>query len=341
MTGTIILAPNSGPAGTRVTVTGVKFPPHTQVDVVIGSTVLASVLSDQHGAMQASIVMPGSPAKVIVRTAVAQQAAAAFNVTPIVPPPPPPPPVHQYLIDDDFDGPAGSQPDPNVWVVHPSVRYNAEDGLWAGPKAENVFLDGDSNLILRIQREEAPYLGQGPYSGAWVDTFGHGDPTKPWPIPLDDMKVGLTVPFHVEMRALLTPTPGAWDALWTVGVSSPGDVPEIDIAEVPMSTPTLITTHQHLWGSSDLQTFNGGLMVSDASKNWHVYSADVKTDQVDFFVDGQSAGVGYGEPVLTHGLILDATLGAPGSWGSGGKEPDPSDPGPWLMKVDWLRAWAL
>ena len=76
---------------------------------------------------------------------------------PAAPPPSSEPPA--YIFQDEFDGPAGAGPDPAKWTVQnwhddvfpPVVGHYRDD-------RRNVFLDGNSNLVLRATREGDQYF---------------------------------------------------------------------------------------------------------------------------------------------------------------------------------------
>jgi hypothetical protein len=75
------------------------------------------------------------------------------------------------------------------------------------------------------------------------------------------------------------------------------------------------------------------------ARNWHTYSADVTPERVEYRVDGELCGIGPGV-TGRFGLLLDNIVGAPGSWGSGGAQPAHDAPGPWDMKLDYVRVTA-
>ena len=76
---------------------------------------------------------------------------------PAAPPPSSEPPA--YIFQDEFDGPAGAGPDPAKWIVwnwdvdvFPPLVGHYRDNR------QNVFLDGNSNLVLRATREGDQYF---------------------------------------------------------------------------------------------------------------------------------------------------------------------------------------
>ena len=75
-----------------------------------------------------------------------------------------------YIFHDEFDGPAGQGPDlakwtPQTWQddVFPPV-----DGIY---RSQNVFLDGNSNLVLQASRENGQYFS-GKLRGNWRGSIG-------------------------------------------------------------------------------------------------------------------------------------------------------------------------
>jgi hypothetical protein len=105
-------------------------------------------------------------------TAIPAPKARAYPSRPETPPRPAPPPTAPapgaqtggFLFHDEFDGPAGSAPDPAKWVVS-SNRTPVKD------RRENVFLDGKSNLVLRAIRDGDKYF-DGLVIGNWRGGIG-------------------------------------------------------------------------------------------------------------------------------------------------------------------------
>lgn len=90
------------------------------------------------------------------------------------------------LFHDEFDGPAGSVPDPSKWQVsnHRTPIKNPVGfdrpqffGQYRDSR-QNVFLDGNSNLVLRATREGNRYSrwpGPRPVAGWHRDHLGGPD----------------------------------------------------------------------------------------------------------------------------------------------------------------------
>lgn len=241
------------------------------------------------------------------------------------------------LFEDRFDGSAGAKPDPARWIVHPDgcEAPNTYSCLRSG----NVFLDGAGNLVLRLRRESSSYLGGGPYSGAWVNTFAYG---TGWPPA--SVKAAWSVPYRIEARIRYPGTPGAWAGPWNMNVDRTTSQPnyEVDWGEERLSYPTTFDCHQHTWVSGkDSRPWDcGARTASSLTQGFHTIAAEVRTSGVTYLVDGAAVRTGYGVSGR-QGLILNTAIGAPGSWGAGGKAPSPSDPGPWDLAVDYVRVTSL
>ncbi|HEX2212030.1 MAG TPA: 1,3-beta-glucanase, partial [Mycobacterium sp.] len=89
---------------------------------------------------------------------------ALANASPVRPSPPAQPPpdtasTGAYLFVDEFDGPAGSAPDPAKWIIQnwddpvtpPLAGHYRDD-------RRNVFVDGNSNLVLCATHEGDQYF---------------------------------------------------------------------------------------------------------------------------------------------------------------------------------------
>ena len=76
------------------------------------------------------------------------EARADFSPGRVPPPSAPSESGVSYIFQDEFDGPAGSRPDPAKWTVQ-----NWDDDVFPQPLGHyrddrrNVFLDGNSNLV--------------------------------------------------------------------------------------------------------------------------------------------------------------------------------------------------
>lgn len=250
---------------------------------------------------------------------------------------PPPPTGGTTLFEDNFTGTAGSTPDLSKWIQH--TENCDPPNNYACIKKSNAFLDGAGNLILRTKRETANYLSGGPFSSAWISTFNYG---SGWPPTV--VNYSFTPPYHVEARMLMGSAPGLWGGPWSINTDRPTsqNIYELDWAEERSTYMTTADCHQHTWlGGKDTYPWDcGGKTVTNMSLNWHTFAADVYTDKVIYYIDGVVSKTAYGVSGK-QGILLNFTVAPPGSWGSGGQQPASTDPGPWDMKIDYVRVTSL
>ena len=81
-----------------------------------------------------------------------------------------PPSTWRLVWHDEFDGPAGSAPNPAMWT------YDVGGGGWGNlelqfytARTQNAFLDGDGTLVIHAAAE--PYMGSA-YTSARLKTQG-------------------------------------------------------------------------------------------------------------------------------------------------------------------------
>jgi hypothetical protein len=242
--------------------------------------------------------------------------------------PAPAPSTTSYLFADDFDGPAGTPPDATRWINLDGITYDKTSAA----KAKNAFLDGQGNLVLRVTRE--PWYGR-QFAGAIIGSYQYqtGWPPKPilasWPVP-----------FRWESRVLLPTVAGAWSTGgWLQNVDRSAGIAELDCGETRGTYPTIFCANQHLGsGGTDAKAENAHATMTAGA--WHVCAVEATEAETRYYLDGNlvatHSGVSGRFGVLLHNVIADLT-----SWGSGGKNPDPADAGPWDVKVDYVRVTAL
>jgi beta-glucanase (GH16 family) len=226
-----------------------------------------------------------------------------------------------YIFQDEFDGPAGSAPDPAKWIVW---NWDVDvtppiEGHYRNDR-RNVFLDGNSNLVIRATQEFDQFYS-GKLQANWRGVIGH------------------TWEARIKFDCL---TPGCWPAYWLVN-EDPLPDGEIDVVEWYGNGKWASGSTVH--ARSDGKTWEGNNFVVDSA--WHTWR--VRWDESGFrfwrdYVDGA-------EPYLT---VPAAPINGvwpfnqPGYWmfpvlnlavgGPGGGDPNlgtyPAD-----MLVDWIRIW--
>ncbi len=229
---------------------------------------------------------------------------------------------------DEFDGPAGSKPDPLKWT------YDLGAGGWGNRELEtytngpeNVFIDGEGNLAIRAIRD-----ANGNYTSARLKTQG-----------LFEVRNG-----RIEARIRVPFGQGIWPAFWMLGADI-GRVGwptcgEIDIMENIGKEPSMVhgTVHGPSYsggqGIGAQFALTGGARFAD---DFHVFRVDWSAAAIEFFVDGNSykkvtpaslpngAAWAFERPFF---LLLNVAVG--GNWPG---YPDATSTFPQTMLVDWVR----
>lgn len=243
-----------------------------------------------------------------------------------MPPPSAPSPNGQsgtYVFHDEFDGPAGSAPDSSKWTVAPARESMKDPTYWERPEnvgqyrddRQNVFLDGNSNLVIRAAKDGGTY-----YSGKIQSPWRGG--------------VGHTWEARIKLDCL---TPGCWPAWWLSN-----DDGEIDILEWygNGSWPSATTVHAKSNGS-EWKTHN---IAVDGG--WHAWRCRWDDTGIRFWQDYVDGAQPYF--TVAAGSLPDWPFNNPGYQmspvinlavaGSGGGDPGPGTY-PAQMLVDWVRVW--
>jgi beta-glucanase (GH16 family) len=229
-----------------------------------------------------------------------------------------------YLFHDEFDGPAGSAPDPSKWAVARARESMKDPTFWERPEnvgqyrddRKNVFLDGKSNLVLRAAKDGTTYYS-GKVQSPWRGGIGH------------------TWEARIKLNCL---TAGCWPAFW-LGNDDRG---EIDVLEWygNGSWPSATTVHAKPNGS-EWKTHNIAL-----DSGWHTWRCQWDDAGMRFWQDYVDGAPPYF--TVSVNSIPDWPFNDPGYQvfpvfnlavaGSGGGDPGPGTY-PAEMLVDWIRVW--
>jgi len=245
-------------------------------------------------------------------------------------PPSAPPPNAQnpaFLFHDEFDGPAGSPPDPSKWTVAKARELIKNPVFWDRPEnlgqyrddRQHVFLDGNSNLVIRATRDNGKYVS-GKVQGTW---WGG---------------IGTTWEARIKFNCL---TAGCWPAWW-LSNDDPVVGGEIDLVEWYGNGdwPSGTTVHARSDGTSFATQPTG------VDSGWHTWRV-TWNDSGMYFWEDYVAGAQPYFTVPANSLddwpfnfpdyrvfpVLNLAVA-----GSGGGDPArgtyPAD-----MLVDWVRVW--
>ena len=196
------------------------------------------------------------------------------------------PPKWNQVWSDEFDGPAGTSPDPAYWEYDTGGSGWGNDELqFYTARPENVSLDGDGFLAITARKEE--YQGRA-YTSARINTRGK-------------FEQGLG---RWEARIRVPSGMGIWPAFWLLGASFPQvgwpACGEIDIMEVRGQAPGVVNGTLHATGYSGGSSLTEQITCQVAptcpsppctplcpfSEDFHVYAVEVEANRIRFEVDG-------------------------------------------------------
>ncbi|KMV20888.1 1,3-beta-glucanase [Mycobacterium heckeshornense] len=257
--------------------------------------------------------------------------AWAHPSSPNAPAPVPPPAAPagsaggKYIFSDEFDGPAGSGPDPAKWTVQTwqDDVFPPVEGIY---RAQNVFLDGNSNLVLQATREGDQYYS-GKVRGNWRGPIGH------------------TWEARIKLDCLY---PGLWPSFWTVQ-EDPLPDGEVDIFEWYGNGewPPGTTVH----AASNGKTWEGKSIPGLVDGGWHTWQMGWYEDGFHFSRDGVPYFSVPPKPIHVYGGPPDDMrwpFNNPGYWmtpmftlavgGVGAGDPALGT-FPAQMLIDYIRVW--
>ena len=227
----------------------------------------------------------------------------------------------------EFNGAAGSAPDPRVWNLETGGDGwgNGELQNYTASRA-NSALDGAGNLVVTAKRE-----ADGSYTSARLTTQGKYMP-----------RFG-----RVEARIQIPRGQGIWPAFWMLGSDLPSvgwpASGEIDIMENIGREPHLVHGTVHGPGYSGVEGIGASAMHPQAwswADTFHTFAVDWKPGEITWSVDGRvyhrvtPASTGGDPWVFDKPFFLILNVAVGGQWPG---YPDGSTQLPQQMKVDWIR----
>jgi Glycosyl hydrolases family 16 len=243
-----------------------------------------------------------------------------------VPPPAAPPGAApgNYIFQDEFDGSAGQGPDLAKWTVQTwqDDVFPPVEGIY---RSQNVFLDGNSNLVLQATREGGQYFS-GKLRGNWRGPIGH------------------TWEARIKLDCLY---PGLWSSFWTVQ-EDPLPDGEVDIFEWYGNGqwPPGTTVH----AASNGKTWEGKSIPGLVDGAWHTWQMRWDENGFAFSRDGAQYFSVPPKPIPVHGNPDDKRwpFNNPGYWmtpmftlavgGVGAGDPALGT-FPSRMLIDYIRVW--
>lgn len=251
----------------------------------------------------------------------------------------------KLVWSDEFNGPAGTAPDPANW------NYDlGNNNGWGNGEAEvytnspnNVFLDGNGNLVIRAIRDAS-----GGYTSSRLQTGSPGASTHTTDL---SWQYG-----RIEARIKLPFGKGVWPAFWMLGeniasVSWP-TCGEVDIMENFGTFNNNVSTNN---GTAHGPGYSGGSGIGKSytlpfgekvADDFHLYAIEWSQDSIEWFVDGASyhkvtpASLPAGKSWVFNNpffILLNLAIGGGNTFLG---RPDPNAPfAPQDMLVDYVRVY--
>jgi hypothetical protein len=232
-----------------------------------------------------------------------------------------------FIFQDEFDGPAGSGPDPAKWTVQTwqDDVFPPVAGIYRDDR-RNVFLDGSSNLVLCATQEMGTY-----YSGKLRGNFRS--------------MINQTWEARIKLDCLFT---GLWPSFWGVN-EDPLPDGEVDVFEWYGNGQWAPGTTVH--AASNGKTWEGKSIPGMVDGNWHTWRMHWGEEGFEFSRDGAEYFKVPNKPIHVAGGAPDDfrwPFNAPGYWmtpmftlavgGVGAGDPA-AGVFPASMLIDYIRVW--
>ncbi|MFI2510024.1 ricin-type beta-trefoil lectin domain protein [Streptomyces sp. NPDC018972] len=240
---------------------------------------------------------------------------------------------------DEFNGPAGSAPDPGKWTLETGGSGNGNHELqYYRDSRDNAALDGNGNLVITARKNTDTGLqcwyGPCQYTSARLNTA----------------KTFTQAYGRFEARIKVPRGQGMWPAFWMLGddLGTAGwpNSGEIDIMENVGYEPGVVHGTVHGPGYSGgggigaAYTLPGGASFADG---FHVFAVDWNPEKITWSVDGRTyqtrtpADLGGKKWVYDHPFFLILNLAVGGDWPG---SPNAGTTFPQTMTIDYVRVSA-
>jgi beta-glucanase (GH16 family) len=249
---------------------------------------------------------------------------------------PSPSPQKVLVFSDEFEGAAGSSPDPSKWT------FDVGGGGWGNNELEsyrsqNAHLDGNGNLVVEIDHEA--FTGSDGiarnYTSARLKTQG-----------LFAQAYG-----RFEARIKIPKGQGIWPAFWMLGenIDQVGwpTCGEIDVMENIGREPAIVHGTFHGPGYAGAGVGAAYSLPGNApfADDFHVYAVEWDANTVKWFVDEalyetrtRADLPSGGAWVFDHPFFLLLNVAVGGGWPG---PPDQTTVFPQQMLVDYVRVYTL
>jgi len=180
---------------------------------------------------------------------------------------------------EEFEGDAGSPPDPRVWRLETGAGgWGNEELQYYTDTGDNAYLDGDSHLAIVVRKPE-PGLRDDRYGGCSYTSARLSTKDRV------SLRYGL-----VQARIQVPDGRGVWPAFWMLGqdIDEAGwpQCGEIDIMEILGHDPAVLHATVHGPGYSGA----GGIHASHHARasladGFHVYSVIWEPGRIRWYLD--------------------------------------------------------
>lgn len=239
-------------------------------------------------------------------------------------------------FSDEFDGAAGTPPDPAKWTHEVNGDGGGNNELqYYTDSTDNAALDGEGHLVITARRENPAdyqcWYGTCEYTSARLNTAST-----------------FTQAYgHIEARIKVPRGQGLWPAFWMLG-DNIGEVGwpncgEIDVLENIGREPSTVHGSLHGPGYSGGNPITGSYTLPNGevfADDFHTFAVDWTPDQISWSVDGavyqaHTPAETNGNPwVFDHPFFLILNVAVGGNWPG---PPDDTTQFPQQMLVDYVR----
>ncbi|MFJ3639448.1 family 16 glycosylhydrolase [Streptomyces sp. NPDC090108] len=237
---------------------------------------------------------------------------------------------------DDFDGAAGSAPDPGKWSLETGGGGNGNHELQYYTKnTGNAALDGNGDLVITARKNSDPGLQ------CWYGTCQYTSAR------LNTAQTFTQAYGHYEARIKIPRGQGVWPAFWMLGdnLGSAGwpNSGEIDIMENVGKEPGTVHGTIHGPGYSGAGGIGAAYTLPDGkafADDFHVFAVDWSPNAITWSVDGKNyetrtpADVNGNKWVYDHPFFIILNLAVGGDWPG---SPDGGTSFPQSMTVDYVH----
>lgn len=237
-------------------------------------------------------------------------------------------PEYSLVWSDEFEGPAGTAPNPQVWVADIGTDWGNAQLEFDTDRRSNSALDGEGRLAITARQE--PYLNRG-YTSARLKTLGR-----------KQFRYG-----RFEARMKMPTGKGLWPAFWLLGANFPSvgwpRSGEIDIMEYRGQEPSIVHGSIHGPGYSGGAAITRKYTLADGrlDTDFHVYRVDWSPRDIRFYLDDTlyhvvAKGDQPGDWVFDHEFFILLNLAVGGNFIGA---PNASTVFPQTLLVDWVRVY--